>query len=188
MAKTGERIESKLENELTAVAATLIVKGKELGYLLPNDILEAFPEVEAEPDQVPQVFQVFEDMGIDVTDGEKGFDQVEPLDDMLLIDSEMADSVFDDPLRLYLKEIGRVSLLTAAMEVVLAKAIEAGGARDALSSVTAPKADAFGHLHVIDRTFPDAIENLARATEDERRVLGKSLLGDDFGNLGDLCR
>ena len=189
MAKTRERIESKLEDELTQVAQGLIVKGKELGYLLPDDILDAFPALEAEPDQVFRVLQVFEDMGIEVTDGDKGLEQVEPIDDTLLIESEMADSVpFDDPLRLYLKEIGRVNLLTAAMEVVLAKAIEAGGAREALSLLTVPRKDAFNHLHMIDRTFPDAIENLARSTGAERKDLGDALLGDDLGKLTDLRR
>jgi RNA polymerase primary sigma factor len=189
LAKTRETIESQLEDDLIQVAESLIVKGKELGYLLPDDILEAFPEMEAEPDEVFRVFQVFADMGIEVTDGDKGFEQVEPMDDTIPIEIEMSDSVpFDDPLRLYLKEIGRVSLLTAAMEVVLAKAIEAGGAREALSSLTVPKNDALGHLHVIDRTFPDAIENLARATDAERKDFGEALLGDDLGKLTDLRR
>jgi len=195
LAKTRQRIESrledesKLEDELTQVAERLIVKGKDLGSLVPADILESFPEIEAEPDQAFRIFQVFEDMGIEVTAGDKGFEQVEPIDDKLLIDSEVSDSVpFDDPLRLYLKEIGRVSLLTAAMEVVLAKAIEAGGAREALSLLTVPNKDAFGHLNVIDRTFPEAIENLARATDGERKELGEALLGDDLGKLTDLRR
>ena len=169
MAKTFERIESRLEDELIQVAGSLVVKGKELGSLLADEILEAFPEMEAEPDQVFRVFQVFEDMGIEVTDGDKAFEPVEPIEDTVLIDIEMADSVpFDDPIRLYLQEIGRVSLLTAAMEVVLAKAIEAGGAREALSLLTVPQKDAFGHLRLIDRTFPYETQNLARATASER--------------------
>jgi RNA polymerase primary sigma factor len=189
LAKTRERIESRLEDELLQVAESLIVKGKELGYLLPDDILEAFPEMEAEPDQVIRVIRVFAEMGIEVTDGDKDFEQVEPIDDALLIDIEMSDSVpFDDPVRLYLKEIGRVSLLTAAKEVVLAKAIEAGGAREALSLLTIPRKDAFGHLHLIDRTFPDAIENLARATGGLRKHLGQALLGDDLWKLTALRR
>jgi RNA polymerase primary sigma factor len=189
LAKTRERIESKLEDELTQVAESLIVKGKEQGYLVPDDILEAFPEMEDEPDQVFPVIRVFTEMGIEVTDGDNNSEQVEPMDDTLLIEIETADpDPFDDPLRLYLKEIGRVSLLTAAMEVDLAKAIEAGGAREALSVLTVPKKDAFGHLHVIDRTFPDAIENLARAADGERKGLGEALLGDDLGKLTDLRR
>jgi RNA polymerase primary sigma factor len=187
--KTREKIESKLEDELIQVAESLILKGKELGSLLPDDILDAFPEVDAEPDQVFRVFQVFEEMGIEVADGDKGFEQVEPIDDTLLIDIEVSDSVpFDDPVRLYLKEIGRVSLLTAANEVVLAKAIEAGGAREALSLLTVPNKDAFGHLRLIDKTFPDAVENLALANDAERKDLGQALLGDDLWNLTALRR
>jgi len=127
LAKTQEKVESKLEDELIQVAEALIVKGKEQGYITPDDILEGFPEMEAEPEQVFRVFQAFKEMGIEVTDGEKDFEEVEQIDDELLMDIEMMDSVsLDDPVRMYLKEIGRVSLLTAADEVDLAKAIEAG--------------------------------------------------------------
>jgi len=157
LTKTRERTESTLEDELISVAESLIVKGKELGYLAPDDILKAFPE----PDELFRSIQVFAEMGIEVTAGDKDFNEFEPVDD-LVIDIEISDSVpFDDLVRMYLKEIGRVSLLSAAEEVVLAKAIEAGGVREALSLLTIPMKDAFDHLNVIDRTFPDAIENLA---------------------------
>jgi len=189
LANTRERLESKLEDELISVAASLIVKGKELGYLSPDDIIEAFPEIESEPDQVSRVIQVFTEMGIEVTDGDQGYEQAEPIDDTRLIDLEMSDWVpFDDPVRMYLKEIGRADLLTAAEEVALARAIEAGGAWQALSLLTIPKKDAFSHLRDIDTTFPDAIENLARATDSERRDLGKALLGDNLCNLTELRR
>src|SRR5229473_377520 len=80
---------------------------------------------EAEPDQIFRIFAAFKEIGIEVTDGEKDFEE-ERIDDEMLLDIEMMDSVsLDDPVRMYLKEIGRVSLLTANDEVELAQAIEA---------------------------------------------------------------
>ena len=133
MAKTLATIESKLKDERVRVAEDLIVKGKEQGYLTPDNILDSFPEMEAEPEQVFLVFQVFTQMGITVADGEK---HVEEIDDEMLLDTEMMDSVsLDDPVRMYLKEIGRVSLLTANDEVVLAQAIEAKPLHDAMKAL-----------------------------------------------------
>ena len=189
MAKIQERPETKLEDELIQVAEQLIVKGKEQGYLTPDDVMGAFPEMEAEPEQVFRVFNAFKEIGIEVTDGDKDFEEVEQIDDELLIDIEMMDSVsLDDPVRMYLKEIGRVSLLTAADEVELAKAIEAGGAHDALGQLTIPEKDAFGHLRLINETFPEAVIKLTKATEADRRRLGEALLGEDLKELTILRR
>ncbi|GAC1656315.1 MAG: hypothetical protein NVS9B1_11400 [Candidatus Dormibacteraceae bacterium] len=188
MAKIQERPETKLEDELIQLAEQLIVKGKEQGYLTPDDVLTAFPEMEAEPEQVFRVFQSFKEIGIEVADGDKDFEEKD-IDDDLLVDIEMMDSVsLDDPVRMYLKEIGRVNLLTAADEVDLAKAIEAGGAHDALGQLTIPEKDAYGHLRAINETFPDAVIKLTKATEADRRKLGEALLGDDLKNLKVLSR
>ncbi|TMD01849.1 MAG: hypothetical protein E6J03_10530 [Chloroflexi bacterium] len=54
---------------LVQAAETLIVRGKEQGYLTPDDILQAFPEIEAEPDHLERIFSVFREMGIEVSDG-----------------------------------------------------------------------------------------------------------------------
>src|SRR5437764_9071487 len=117
----------RIEDPLVLAAEALIVKGKEQGFLSPDDILAGFPDVEFDPDQLFRIFNVFRDMGIEVSDGEKDFEEIVEIDDDLIAAVEVMDSVsLDDPVRMYLKEIGRVALLKAEQEVTLAKAIEAG--------------------------------------------------------------
>src|SRR5438552_193455 len=117
----------RTEDPMVLAAEALIVKGKEQGFLSPDDVLAGFPELELDPAQLFRIFSVFRDMGIEVSDGEKDFEEVVEIDDVLISTIEAMDSVsLDDPVRMYLKEIGRVSLLKAEQEVTLAKAIEAG--------------------------------------------------------------
>src|SRR5207245_7559363 len=117
----------RTEDPMVLAAEALIVKGKEQGFLSPDDVLAGFPELELDPEQLFRIFNVFRDMGIEVSDGEKDFEEVVEIDDDLISTIEAMDSVsLDDPVRMYLKEIGRVSLLKAEQEVTLAKAIEAG--------------------------------------------------------------
>src|ERR1035441_1591341 len=112
---------------LVAAAEALIIKGKDHGYLTPDDILAAFPEIDVEPDHLERIFHVFREMGIEVSDGDKDFETVDEIDEELIAKAEAIDSVsMDDPVRMYLKEIGRVALLKAEQEVHYAKLIEQG--------------------------------------------------------------
>jgi len=120
---------------LVVVAEQLIVRGKEAGYLTPDDVLAAFPEIDVEPDHLERIFHAFREMGIEVTDGDKDFEVVED-DEELVATAEAIDSVsLDDPVRMYLKEIGRVALLRAEQEVEYAKLIEQGD-EDAKNALT----------------------------------------------------
>jgi RNA polymerase primary sigma factor len=188
VAKTQTKIEAKFEDELMAVAEQLIVKGKEHGYLSPDDILQGFPEIDAEPDQIFRIFAAFKEIGIEVTDGEKDFEEVEQIDDEMLLDIEMMDSVsLDDPVRMYLKEIGRVSLLTAKDEVELAQAIEAKPLHDALKALNVLEA-LDGRRRSLEEMLPDIIERLATLKrKGQQAYIAQELVGlSDLGQLQNL--
>ena len=117
----------KRDDELLITAEVLVRKGKEDGYLSPDDILAAFVGLEAEPDELMRIFNAFKEIGIEVTDDGKEFEQVAEIDDEMIQQVEVMEAVsLDDPVRMYLKEIGRVALLKAEQEVEYAIAIEAG--------------------------------------------------------------
>ncbi|MGH7722497.1 MAG: RNA polymerase sigma factor RpoD [Candidatus Dormibacteria bacterium] len=123
-------------DQLTSAAEALVTRGKDQGFLTPDDILASFPEIDADPDHLERIFSAFSDMGIAVSDGDRDFATVEEIDDDTIARAEAADAVsFDDPVRMYLREIGRVDLLKAEQEVHYAKLIEQGdpAAKDALT-------------------------------------------------------
>ncbi len=72
-----EKPERTFEDELMTVAEQLIAKGKEQGYLTPDDILQGFPEIDSEPDQIFRIFAAFKEIGIEATDVEKDLEEVE---------------------------------------------------------------------------------------------------------------
>ena len=126
----------RADDEVVVAAEILIIRGKEQGRLSPHDVLEGLLVVEAEPDRLERVFQVFRDMGIAISDsdddaGEGGDDPEDHVGD-----AEMVDTFsLDDPIRMYLKEIGRIALLRKEQEVEYAQLIELGDepARDKLT-------------------------------------------------------
>jgi RNA polymerase primary sigma factor len=183
--KVVDKPEQKFEDELMAVAEQLIIKGKEQGYLTPDDILQGFPEIDAEPDQIFRIFAAFKEIGIEVTDGEKDFEEVEQIDDEMLLDIEMMDSVsLDDPVRMYLKEIGRVSLLTANDEVELAQAIEAKPLHDAMKALSVTE-EVDGRQRSVDELLPEVIERLGTVKrKGQQAQIAQELLG--LGDLGKL--
>jgi RNA polymerase primary sigma factor len=112
-------------DELVGFAEALIVRGKEQGFLTPTEVVDAFGDIDAEPDDLERIFDLFRGMGVDISDGERDFETDAEEED----DEDAAAAVatsLDDPVRMYLTEIGRVSLLTAQQEVDLAQRIEMG--------------------------------------------------------------
>ena len=110
---------------IVLAAEALIVKGKDQGSLSPDDILAGLSGAQLDPEELIQVSAVFQQMGIPIADGEKDLPGAELDDDLMAEAVEMDSAAIDDPVRMYLKEIGQFALLKAEQEVTLAKAIEA---------------------------------------------------------------
>jgi RNA polymerase primary sigma factor len=120
---------SECRNEATGALAA---RGRERGFVTWEDVLDGLPEMELSPEQIEDflahVEQVLRDEGIEVIDvpGEEPEDGPGTDSSHRRRREELLKSPTHDPLRMYLNDIGRVPLLTAAQEVDLAMRIEAG--------------------------------------------------------------
>jgi RNA polymerase primary sigma factor len=98
------------------------------GYLTYSDILETFPQPELRVAEIDQLYAELQAEGIKVVESsaEVETSQIAHEDDVLSDFPDLADIALDDPVRMYLQEIGQVPLPTAEQEVELAKQMEAG--------------------------------------------------------------
>ena len=111
--------------------AELLERADVQGHLTLNDILEAFPDTEANLDQLEEVFTYFEDAGIEIRESneEKATENKEDAWELVLDDTDVADLSdisSDDSIGLYLKEMACVPLLSTQEEVMLAQLLEKG--------------------------------------------------------------
>jgi RNA polymerase primary sigma factor len=101
------------------VAKALVRQGQEAGFLTQDEIALALEEVDLDTAQVNELHQAFEELNIEVL-------EVAPEEEAEVELEPEAHDVSTDSLQLFLKDIGRVPLLTAAQEVELSKRIERG--------------------------------------------------------------
>jgi len=108
----------------------LIKKGKDQAYLSQDDILQVFPEAETNMEQLEELYIVLFNEGIPVIEPEKAAlpEEVEEKETVAEKKEEFDLSAIgiDDTVSLYLKEISRIALLTAAQEVEYARGMETG--------------------------------------------------------------
>lgn len=181
------------KSRLEEIIEQLLAKGRKAGALSSKEITDALhEEVELTAEQLDDMYEVLQKSNIDVITDDA---EVAAEEDDIIEDEEESDEVreakevsldlsipegvnIDDPVRMYLKEIGRVPLLSADEEILLAQQIEAGAKDDA--SYKEMKAGERAKQKLIDA-------NLRLVVSIAKRYVGRGMLFLDLiqeGNLG----
>lgn len=101
--------------------------GKSKGSLTYREIMDRLMDMEMEPDQLDKVLETLEALGVTVTGGEEAPPEPEAAPAEKADDLSVPEGIsIDDPVRMYLKEIGKVPLLTAEEEVEIARRLDEG--------------------------------------------------------------
>ena len=175
----------------------LIARGKEQGYLTYAEVNDHLPEDIADPDQVEDIIRMINDMGIQVceetpdadtlliTEGDSTADEAvaaEAAAALAAVESDAGRTT--DPVRMYMREMGTVELLTREGEIVIAKRIEEG-IRDVMAAV----AHFPGTADKVIQAYESIIENEGRISDIVTGFLdpddAEPFMGDDSGSQDD---
>ena len=206
-ASSPENDEAVMELFSQKLREILALAKKKKNVLEYAEISDFFADLNLNEDQFDNVLEHLENSGIDILRVSEVDDDIPDDDDMMLVDEEEVDmenidlSVPDgisieDPVRMYLKEIGKVPLLNADQEIGLAKAMEAGA--DAIKQLEDDKEEnkltdeEKKHLNDLIYEGEEAKKRLAEANlrlvvSIAKRYVGRGMLFLDLiqeGNLG----
>ena len=163
------------------IIADLLEKGKRNGGTLTyGEVVEALQKQDISPDEIEALFENFGKKGVEIADDPdltpEALEKDEELQD---VDTDVDVSVpegvnIDDPVRMYLKEIGRVPLLTAEEEIHLATDMEAG-----VRAERRIRADKYIKAYLRNPGKVLTVGKLARKLGVDNSVVATSMLGDD---------
>jgi RNA polymerase primary sigma factor len=162
----------------------LIARGKEQGYLTYAEVNDHLPDDISDPDQIEEIIQMLNDMGIRVyenapdaeellmTDGESSPDEIaaaEAAAALAAVETEAGRTT--DPVRMYMREMGTVELLNREGEIAIAKRIEEG-TRDLMQALAywpdtvANLLEEYALVEKEERRLPDVIAGWLDPTDD----------------------
>lgn len=117
--------ESIAEGKVNEKIRTLIQLSKEQGYLTVQDINTQLPESVNNPEEIENIINILENLEIDILDSQEveNYKQRLQQNEEKMLKAAHGD-ILDDPVRMYLKQMGQVPLLTREQEVAISKRIE----------------------------------------------------------------
>ena len=182
----------------------LIAKGKQKGFLTYDEVNDALPSDVVSLDQLDDIMLLFGSMDIELVDSTKGVRLPSEIEAPAEVDDdEPTDRRIDltpgpvgrteDPVRLYLREMGKVSLLTREGEITLAKRIEEG--KDEATGATLSTTLAIDKIRLLrDKLRHDVIPikdvvdyNEEESTEEKEAELRRTVIRE-LGNVDRLLR
>ncbi len=184
----------------------LIERGKKKGKLSSSELMEVLENMDLGSEQMDKIYDVLENLGIETAgedylpdlqgENDPPVEELEDIPEEEIVDpNTLVDSFgIDDPVRMYLKEIGKVNLLTYDEEVELAQAMEAGNmAQEQLDDPDAGlDEETRAELEKLAKKGANAKQRLAEANlrlvvSIAKRYVGRGMLFLDLiqeGNLG----
>src|SRR5574338_435296 len=125
-----ETAEGPLMDSMNNAVRKMLAKGKEKGFVTLTELNAVLPQEQMSADQIEDTMAALNEMGINVVDNDEEQEETEdsPEEETRTVgnldDEEVGRT--DDPVRMYLREMGSVELLSREGEIAIAKRIEAG--------------------------------------------------------------
>ncbi|WP_322495726.1 RNA polymerase sigma factor RpoD [Chloroflexus sp.] len=144
----------------------LIAQGRQRGFVTFEDIQRLVPNPDESIELIDSIYVALAEAGIPVQDGEEPALDDEPLTPAAMdleLDDELSDALLSDSVRLYLREIGQVPLLTAEQEKRLAQLIERGQAAERKLATLPPDSPEAARLRAQKAQGEEARQQMAAA-------------------------
>ncbi len=176
----------------------LVIKGKEQGYLTYAEVNDHLPAEIVDSEQVEDIIQMINDMGIKVVESAPEEDDMSINDDDAVVDEEAVEAAAaalssveseigrtTDPVRMYMREMGTVELLTREGEIDIAKRIEDGINQVQLSVAEYPGTipyilEQFDKVQAEEMRLTDVINGFVDPNDDETAAPTATHVGSEL--------